>query len=119
LPGVENATLDLRKVTEYLFNPTNPDGWAKGQFFRRFGFDEKRPDELARALLQHAQDNAVTRSDSTVFGAKWEVTGPLRSPDGRNPVIRSVWHRNGDESAPHFVSVSLRIRRGIDESSTV
>jgi hypothetical protein len=119
LPGAENATLDLRKVTEYLFNRTNPDGWAKGRFFQRFGFDEARPEELAWALLQHAWGNPVTHSESTAFGAKWEVTGPVSSPDGRNRIIRSVWHRNRDESEPHFVSVSLRMGRGTDESSTV
>ena len=119
LPRGEFATIDLRKITEYLFNRSNPDGWTKGQFFLRFGFDEQHPVELAQALLEHGRGQRITRVSATPFGQKWEVTGPLISPDRRNPVIRSVWHQNRDDSAPHFVSVSLRMRRENDEAPTV
>lgn len=111
LPRAERATIDPRKVSEYLFNRANPDGWAKGAFFERFGFRAHDSEELAAALLRHGQENPVTHSAATPYGEKWETTGPIISPDGRNPVIRTAWHQNRGEEAPHFVSVSLRRRK--------
>lgn len=81
-----------RKVSEYLLNATHPRGASKAKFFLRFGFEIHRPDALAEALLTHAVD-ARCEIRASIDGDRrtMVVEGPLSTPDGRDPSIRSVW----------------------------
>jgi len=79
------------KVTHYLLDPAHPKGGPKARFFAAFGFERGAPDGLARALLDHAGAGQVTGVTTDERGWLYEVTGPLVTPDGRNPEIISVW----------------------------
>ena len=63
-----------------------------------------RPEELAEALRSHAVTNPVFDQIKTAFGTKWAVEGPLKSPDGRAPAVRSVWILDIDEEIPRLVT---------------
>jgi hypothetical protein len=87
----EQAIVDPRKISDYLLSLTHPEGRTKARFFCSHGFAPERPEELASALLLHARENSVRLSRRNIFGNIHTVQGPLRTPDGRNPVIDSVW----------------------------
>jgi hypothetical protein len=46
LPGVANAILDDRKITQYLLSTVHATGASKAKFFISFGFP---PGKLGRA----------------------------------------------------------------------
>jgi len=48
-------------------------------------------EELAQALLRHAVELEVMRVNKSRHGTKYVIQGRLATPDGRNPVVRSVW----------------------------
>jgi uncharacterized protein DUF6883 len=106
VPNCERSTIEPAKVSRYLLSGTHPIGWAKAQFFRRFGFREDAPEELMQALLAHVRANAVVETETSAFGIKYRVDGPLASPDGRDPIVSSVWIViEGDTDAiPRFVT---------------
>lgn len=104
LPNSEAATVSPLKLTGYLLSAAHPRGRGKARFFTHFGFSTDAPGTLERALLLHAQENAVVRTIETPHGTKYEIEGPLQAPGGRKPVLKSVWiiERHGD--VPRFVT---------------
>ncbi|MBA4180026.1 MAG: hypothetical protein C0506_05500 [Anaerolinea sp.] len=83
--------VDLAKVTDYLLSFDHPDGYTKARFFARFGFDAGRPLVFVDALVRHRSDSELQGSQETPYGVRYVVHGVLQSPDGRNPLVRSVW----------------------------
>jgi hypothetical protein len=103
-PNSDRAIIDPSKVARYLLSGTHPIGWAKAQFFKRFGFREDNPSELSTSLLAHVRDNAVAKTEASAFGTKYRVDGPLASPDGRNPHVSTIWIIAEDEAVPSFIT---------------
>src|SRR5438045_985909 len=84
----------------YLLSGDHPAGRAKATFFTTVGFDRSKWRRLRNALLRHAQSGTVTSVNETRFGNKYTVEGPLRTPSGRAPLLRSIWLvRDGETAA--------------------
>lgn len=86
-----NWEISERKVRQYLLNIDHREGRSKAQFFLAYGFSETDWQFLACALRCHPADNPVAAEEETEYGRKLIVRCQLRTPDGRNPCIRTVW----------------------------
>lgn len=104
IPNAENALIDDAKISEYLLNPDHPSNGGKADYFLRFGFSAGRTGTMAAALLQHARDGELDEVGQTPFGTEYAIEGPLRTPDGRNPLVRTVWLWRTGEPGPHLVT---------------
>jgi hypothetical protein len=104
VPGCDQAVIEPAKITDYLLSSTHPVGRAKASFFKSFGFRDDIPDVLAQALLAHIRGNSVADIEASPFGTKYRVDGPLASPDGRNPLVSTVWIISGGETIPRLVT---------------
>jgi|SoiMethySBSTD1v2_1073268.scaffolds.fasta_scaffold234492_4 hypothetical protein len=104
VPNCDWSIVDPTKITDYLLSGAHPIGWAKARFFKRFGFREDAPGELVQALLAHVRDHAVADTETSSYGTKYRVDGPLASPDGRNPSVSTVWIILDGETIPRFVT---------------
>jgi hypothetical protein len=104
LPNAENAIVADRKITHYLLSSDHPKGRAKAAFFSRFGFTLDDPVVLAKALLEHASANSVVAVHTSHSGVKYEISGPLAAPDGRLPIVKSVWIVDAGNPIPRFVT---------------
>ncbi|MBU2581577.1 MAG: hypothetical protein KJ622_07650 [Alphaproteobacteria bacterium] len=105
LPNIDEAVVETAKISDYLLSESHPQGSTKAQYFMRFGFDASRPEEFQAAIMLHAKHNEVTASERNRFGVKHVIEGPLETPDGRNPVVRSIWFIAENEAAPRLVTV--------------
>jgi hypothetical protein len=105
LPGRHKLRITRAKTANYLLSPTHPSGRYKAAFFRRFGFSLAHADELAAALRSHGADCEVRKVENSPFGLRYILEGELATPDGRNPVVRSVWFIERGEDAPKLVTV--------------
>lgn len=47
---MEHLRVDRDKIVNYLLSASHPDGQAKAEFFRRFGFSLERWETLADVL---------------------------------------------------------------------
>ena len=65
LPGADRATVEARKITDYLLSAAHPQGRFKAAFFERFGFVPERWQERRDALRRHAVDGAVSGVQDT------------------------------------------------------
>lgn len=101
LPDCERAFVDEPKLG-YLLRPED-----KGGVFLGLGFSLAEPAVLRSALLEHACTARLEKSVRTRFGLKYILAGDMRSPDGRDPRIWSVWiveEVEGREGRPRFVT---------------
>ena len=104
LPNAGIAVVDPAKITHYLLSATHPVGAPQAAFFKTFGFSADQPQVLADALLKHAKTFEAMTLPATVHGTEYEISGPLASPDGRMPRVRSVWIIDAGQSIPRFVT---------------
>ena len=91
-------------IEHYLLNLGHPIGGSKAGFFLRFGFRREQWNLLADALRTHAQGNPVADSVSDADGVTYIVEGPLETPSGRKPRIRTVWLVETGQLAPRFIT---------------
>ena len=104
LPRLEQAVVPQTKIVEYLLSPTHPDGSSKERFFIQFGFSVSSWQALASALLEHAANHEIAKMERSPFGTRYVIEGIMYAPDGRMPVIRSVWFIEATEQTPRFVT---------------
>lgn len=104
LPSVEIAEVPEAKVARYLLSEDHPDGRSKAAFFTSFGFDRDRWEELAGALKGHAAEHEIAFATDTSFGTKYQIEGPLVSPDGRSPNVIVIWFVDRGADRPRLVT---------------
>ena len=104
LPNLQAAVVAPEKIRGYLLSFTNPRNQYKSGFFTRFGFDEDNLQEFIDALIRHAANNEVVDIVDTQYGPRYHVDGPIETPDGRNPRIRTVWQVDGGTDYPRFIT---------------
>lgn len=112
LPEATDLVVGEAKITGYLLSVVHSQGRYKAAFFRSFGFAPERWTELRDALRRHATDHVASGVQDTPFGTRYTVDGPLASPDGRNPLVRSVWFRATGERIVRLVTAYPLQRSG-------
>ena len=81
----------VAKLTDYLLRPDHPAGGSKAAFFQAFGFSPTRLDIITAALIAHPDHNPVADTERSWWGTKYIVRCRIRTPDGRDPCILTVW----------------------------
>ncbi len=100
----QKAFVPKAKITKYLLSFTHRDGRSKAEFFTRFGFSADAWEELVRVLRHHAATHNVKQIEDSPFGTRYIIEGIIQTPDGRTPVIRSIWFVEAGEEIPRFVT---------------
>ena len=104
LPHSERAFVRPEKITRYLLAEDHPVGRHKANFFISFGFSLSSWHRLETALLQHASQHEVAQVETTPFGVSYAIDGPLPTPDGRNPQVKTVWFMETGQTVPYFIT---------------
>jgi len=104
VPNAHLARVDRQKIAGYLLNFTHPDGASKAAFLSNFGFDMIPWPVLADALKMHCRNYPCTNSVESDYGTRYSVDGPLAAPDGRRPMIRTVWIIEKGHVAPRLIT---------------
>jgi hypothetical protein len=103
LPYAAKARVERRKIVDYLLSLSHPDGSAKARFFVRFGFSSQEWKIFAQALRQHGRDHDVRASMESRHGTRYSVDDALKTPDGRNPKVPTVWVLAKRSKSPRLV----------------
>jgi hypothetical protein len=107
LPRHDSAIVPRSKVEDYLLNLEHPIGGGEAKFFIHYGFHREQWQELAAALLRHAQENSITDTLTDADGVTYVIEGELMTPSGRKPRLRTVWlieTVDKDRVAPRFIT---------------
>ncbi len=104
LPFSARARVERNKIVEYLLSVSHPDGRSKARFFARFGFSLEKWRAFERALKKHGKSHDVSASVESQHGTRYSIDGPLETPDGRNPKVRTVWVLAKRSKSPRLVT---------------
>jgi hypothetical protein len=104
LPAVERAQIEPAKVRDYLLSPVHPVGRFKAVVFQALGYTAERWEELRDDLLALARTTEAVPGQTSVFGQKYEVSGTLRGPNGREAKFTCVWLVPGEGGTPRFIT---------------
>ncbi len=104
LPNYQMAAVPQEKITGYLLSVTHRDGRHKAAFFSSFGFTAGNWQEMAAAMLEHAANHEVTKEEDSPFGKRYVIEGIIKCPDGRTPMVRTVWFIDTAADTPRFVT---------------
>src|SRR5437868_626682 len=96
------------KIVNYLLSARHSGGRAKARFLESYGFRIQDWYALRDAVITHAMANDVAASHHTRFGTRYEIDGPLPTPDGRAPIVRVVWFVQTQENLPRLVTLVPR-----------
>ncbi|MDV2984276.1 UNVERIFIED_CONTAM: hypothetical protein Q9R58_08170 [Methylobacteriaceae bacterium AG10] len=91
------------KDLELPSKPENGQVFQPLQVFTTYGFHPDDPDRLVDAIYHHPETGLITQLPADEFGQRWIVVGPIVTPDGRNPVMRTGWIKHGS-GPPRFVT---------------
>jgi hypothetical protein len=101
LPNAAAARVDRAKIVDYLLDPARSRG--KAAFFRRFGFSPEHWTVMRDALVRHGSTGELSSTMVTPFGVRFSIDGLLATPDGRAPLVRTVWIAETD-GAPRLIT---------------
>jgi hypothetical protein len=102
------------KIVDYLLSDAHRDGRHKTPFFKRLGFTVTAWERAAWALREHAAEPDVTRVETSPYRQRYVIEGIIRSPDGRDPFIRTIWCIETGEDTPRLVT-AYAVRRHIHD----
>jgi hypothetical protein len=104
VPNADCAVVQREKISEYLLSPIHRHGRGKAVFFRKFGFADTEWNVFAAALLRHVDQHDVQKIEDSPFGRRYTVEGGMGTPDGRTPIVRSIWFILNGQTIPRFVT---------------
>ena len=110
LPNADLARVDRGKIVNYLLSEDRPTRRGKAGYFSRFGFRSDQWEILAEALLHHGATQEVSEIERTLFGIRYAVEGNLRTPDGRDPLVRTVWQFDLGHEYPRLITAHRQRR---------
>jgi hypothetical protein len=90
--------IPLPKLSRYLLDP-NGSGASKARFLLGHGFTQDEPHVLAQELFQHTTLANFTGVRIVPHGFNMGFRGPIDTPNGAQPCIRSYWHVSSGSAA--------------------
>ncbi len=103
LPDSDQLLVEKSKLASYLLNLSHKDGASKAKFFLQRGFKADYWEAFAEALRAHGASQTVTEIEITRHGKKFTVECQIKTPDGKNPCILTVWIQ-ATSKAPRLVT---------------
>jgi hypothetical protein len=100
----DSLAVPRAKIVGYLLSAEHPIGRGKAEFFKHHGFLAEAWEVLADCLRRHATDHEVAAVEESPFGKRYVIEGSLVTPDGRTPLVRSVWFAEDGEQSPRFLT---------------
>ena len=106
LPNVDEATIDDRKFTEYLFGGTNKDGLIKGRLINnKLGYNINNYKEFAKEILIRARIYPAKLKSTSKYGLKYETRTIFYGENGEPVNVEIGWLVNGDKT--HLTSIYI------------
>ena len=104
LPNADHAYLDIRKLTEYILDPTDPRGRHKARVFRSSLCITVADAEVLRSIILAAVIDAECQpGEEDIYGQRYMVDCKIEF-GGRRAVVRTGWIVKTSEDFPRFTT---------------
>nr|DAY50692.1 MAG TPA: minor capsid protein [Caudoviricetes sp.] len=107
LPNAEDATIDNRKFTRYLFDGSNEKGLIKGRLItKKLGYSIENYAEFKREILKRSLQYPVTLKHSDSHGARYEQK--MIMYDTQNKPVNVVAGWNVKDGKTHMSTILIK-----------
>lgn len=97
LPNADQASIDDRKFTEYLFNEDSKTGYSKGKIIaERFGYSKSNYQSFKEDIIQRGGQYPVIYKGGNGYGDKYEQKMIMYTPEGKPYNFVAGWFVNQD-----------------------
>src|SRR5690606_30105208 len=111
LPNVDNAYIDLRKLTEYVLDPDNPRGQHKARVFEAaLGITKENAEALKKAILESIRSAEAVRGEKDFYGQRYTVDCKIVTDIGE-ALVRTGWIIRRDEDIPRLTTCFVLKKR--------
>ena len=104
ISGAELAYIESAKVRDYLLSHVHPVGRYKAVVFEAFGYRAENWEKLHDDLITLARTHEAVAGQQSAFGQKYEVSGSLRGPNGREARFTCIWLVSPNDGRPKFIT---------------
>jgi hypothetical protein len=101
---IQKTYIEEKKILDYSLSENHASGQCKAKFFFEFGFYIEQWQIFLYALRVHGASHEIVDTIETEYGTKYIVDGSLKTPDGRNPYVRTVWQIDKGNDYPRFIT---------------
>jgi len=99
LENADKVTIESSKFTDYIFSPSNPDGWAKGvAFTSRLGYNKTTYRKLRNEIKRSAMDYPAVFKGNNGYVDKYEQRVVLYGLKGKPANVNLAWGVEGDKT---------------------
>ncbi len=111
LPSLDNAYIDIRKLTEYALNPDDPRGQHKARVFEAaLGITKVNAETLRKAILESIRNAEAVRGEKDFYGQRYTVDCKIVTDIGEASV-RTGWIVRRDEDVPRLTTCFVLKKR--------
>jgi len=109
LPGVEKATVDSRKVTDYALNSNHPVGGNKAKVFESaLGYNPSNAQELIKQLQSKLPSSEAVLGKLDQYGQRYTVDIPITGPNGKTAIVRTGWILEVGTDVPKMTTLFVK-----------
>jgi hypothetical protein len=105
IPNSDRATIESSKLTDYLLNPEHKRGGAKAKLLIQFGYSQKNWQQLETDIRNCHLNLDVNLVKETAYGTRYEISGHLSTPVGRQLLVRTVWQIDKETDFPRLITL--------------
>ena len=104
IPNANATIIAEDKLSRYALMPEHVRGGDKSAFLMRLGYNRDHWQALEEALRTQHLTLEAREEGSTEWGRLFIIEGPIKGPNGRSRMVRSVWIIRHEEENPRFVT---------------
>lgn len=108
LPNRDRAFVDIKKLTEYVLDPTDARGKHKARVMKAaLGFTKDNADDLREVLLSVVSENDCVLGELDFYGQRYTVDCKIKTEVGE-ATVRSNWIIRRDEDFPRLTTCFVK-----------
>jgi hypothetical protein len=116
LPNASRARIDPQKLRDYALNPEHETGRYKAAFFAQMGYTADIWKTLEEDIRSQHLSQPVETGLPSPYGKKYNITAPLKGPQGEARWVTTVWIIRPGKDWPELVTVTPAARRKVVEN---
>lgn len=105
IPNAERAVIAPEKLRDYLLNREHRRGGSKAMLLYAFGYRQENWDQQETDLRSQHLTRPFDSKLPTEYGDRYDIVAALRTPNGRELVIRSIWQIDAGSQAPRLITM--------------
>lgn len=92
LPHLQNASISVSRIRDYVLNSQHPLGQHKARVFKSaLGIEQIHAEELSRIILASLPRSPGTRKTADSFGERWITYHEIVGLNGETAIVSVAW----------------------------